>query len=446
MIRSGPVGVPDERKRIMPSPDARRRRVLLIVGGEHHDFDRVRRELLQLVGEDDRLRTTCAQDFRDVETLAAGDFLITYTSNLFPSPAQLTALGAFIETGGRWLAVHASAAVTRFRPPEIEIAGIRLPGLTDTPDLEPEFMDLLGCRFVSHLAPQAFTVAPCSDHPIVAGLAPFEITDEPYILELRAECEILLDARYVGRAPGYVADAFLTDERRPQMLLRRKGAGEILYLAPGHACGRFDLQPFAAEVPAQPGPWPLPAYREIIRRAIRWGTGQPIKRTASQFEPAPELGAAAMLIEEAGIMRIASDIDRAVDLKDWPRMRRHFGDSVLVDIGVVGGKTVVEMPSDVFVGEVAAINPAGKRSYHSHTNTLVTVTGDEAELCCHSYGWNLCTVFDPPVYEVWGAMTYRFRCVAGRWQVTFLRLEKWRESGNPAVSEARGPFPPSGAA
>ena len=248
-----------------------RPKVHLIVAAEYHDADFVRRELLGLLAEDDRILTRCTLDFHDTKSLTQTNLLVTYTNNVFPSDLEREALQAFLERGGRWLAIHGSAAFTRFKPPPVDILGIKLPGLTDTPDCQPEYMKLLGCRFVSHLAQQPIVIRAVSGHPIVAGLPPFEVVDEPYILQLLGNCEVLLESRYTGEAPGYVHGPWLEDQPRPQMLLHRQGAGEVIYLAPGHACGRFDLQPFIEEVPGNPGPWPNQTYREILRRAIRWG-------------------------------------------------------------------------------------------------------------------------------------------------------------------------------
>lgn len=248
-----------------------RPRVHLICAAEYHDAAYARRELLDLIAEDDRILATCTSDFRDTGALKSADLLITYTSNIFPSGAERTALERWISDGGRWLAIHGSAAYTEFRSPAINVGGIELPGLTDTPDRQPAYMNLLGVRFVSHLAQQPIRVRPVSDHPVVRGLPPFTVIDEPYVLELRGECEVLLESRFTGEAPGYVKGPWLEDLPRPQMLLHRHGEGEILYLAPGHCCGRFDLQPFIAELPVQRGPWTDETYREIIRRSIRWG-------------------------------------------------------------------------------------------------------------------------------------------------------------------------------
>jgi uncharacterized protein len=249
--------------------------VRLVVGGEYHDFDFVRLELLKLLAEFDTVRTTCSADFCGLDALAADDFLLTYTSNVIPCAAELAGLSSFIKSGGRWLAIHGSAALTRFKPPAVDIGGIRLPGLTDTPDLAPDFMDLVGCRFVSHLAQQAFTVTRTGRvHPVVADIYPFEIMDESYILQLRGQCEVLLESRYTGAAPGYVAGPWLADVARPQLVLHRRGMGQVLYFAPGHACGRFDLRPFIDDVPVQRGPWTSAAYRAVIRNAIQWGIGR----------------------------------------------------------------------------------------------------------------------------------------------------------------------------
>ena len=248
-----------------------RPRIHLICAAEYHDADYARRELLGLIAEDDRIAASCTGDFSDRRSLACADMLITYTSNIFPDDAERDLVDRFLSDGGRWLAIHGSAAYTEFRPPAVNIGGIELPGLTDTPDRQPAYMDLLGVRFVSHLAQQPIIIRAVSDHPVVAGLPPFTVVDEPYILELRGDCEVLLESRFTGEAPGYVEGPWLQDAPRPQMLLHRHGKGEILYLAPGHCCGRFDLQPFIAEMPVQRGPWTDPTYREIIRRAIRWG-------------------------------------------------------------------------------------------------------------------------------------------------------------------------------
>ena len=174
----------------------------------------------------------------------------------------------------------------------------------------------------------------------------------------------------------------------------------------------------------QRGPWVSASYRELLRRAIRCATGRPVRSDSPAF-------VGDSLQEHAAIERIARRIDRAVDDKDWREMRSWFADCVAVDIGVVSGTEVKQMSADDFVTEVAALNATDKISYHSSTNSIVTIDGALATLKSHSYGWNRCDALDPAVYEVWGSMEYRLR----RESVLachHVRMAKWREAGNRA--------------
>jgi hypothetical protein len=144
------------------------------------------------------------------------------------------------------------------------------------------------------------------------------------------------------------------------------------------------------------------------------------------------------IAEEWAIRRAASEIDRAVDDKNWARMRDQIADRLTVDVGAVSGTSIIEMSGDDFVREVAALNAPEKRSYHVHHNALIEIHGDAASFTAHSHGWNHCEVLDPPVYEIWGTIDYRFERKDGRWLVTHIAMAKWREQGNPAVSTWKG--------
>ena len=53
-----------------------------VCGGRWHDFDFARVEILKLLGEHEEVRTRVAEDFRDIDAIAASDFLVTYTCDL----------------------------------------------------------------------------------------------------------------------------------------------------------------------------------------------------------------------------------------------------------------------------------------------------------------------------------------------------------------------------
>jgi SnoaL-like domain len=144
------------------------------------------------------------------------------------------------------------------------------------------------------------------------------------------------------------------------------------------------------------------------------------------------------MLDQLAVERVAREIDRAVDEKNWAAMRRQVADKLTVDIGVVSGTEIIEMTGDEFVEEIAALNVAEKASYHVHNDALVTIEADTAALTAHSYGWNYCKRFEQSLYEVWGTMRYRFVREGGRWLVRHVSMEKWREAGNPDVSVWRG--------
>ncbi|WP_179044892.1 nuclear transport factor 2 family protein [Sphingobium lactosutens] len=141
--------------------------------------------------------------------------------------------------------------------------------------------------------------------------------------------------------------------------------------------------------------------------------------------------------EEALIIRLATELDDAVDRKDWVRFRRFFAETVGVDIGSVTGSEVVEMDVAAFVAEVAAFNLPAKRACHNFTNPLASIRGDRAEFKANRYGWNHCADFDPPLYELWGRISYGFHRQEQGWVIDHMALEKLRESGNLAVSLLR---------
>jgi len=51
--------------------------VYMVAAGQFHDIDFARLELLKLLAEDERIRTTVAANYSDTSAIAASDFLIT---------------------------------------------------------------------------------------------------------------------------------------------------------------------------------------------------------------------------------------------------------------------------------------------------------------------------------------------------------------------------------
>ena len=149
--------------------------VYLVCNARFHDTNFARLELLKLLGENEDIHTRVADSFADTEGIKNSKLLITYTCDLRPTPEEQVALGEFLSAGGRWFALHATNAILEF------VDG----GKVDTPDIAPDFMNMLGSRFVAHPANQKISIRVTDvEHPLTTDISDFEVEDEePYYCE-----------------------------------------------------------------------------------------------------------------------------------------------------------------------------------------------------------------------------------------------------------------------
>lgn len=240
--------------------------VYLVCNARFHDTNFARLELLKLLAEHEDIHTHVAGSFSDTETIKKCQLLITYTCDLRPSVAEQVALAEFLDNGGRWFALHATNAILDI------VEG----GKADTPDVAPNFMKLLGSRFVAHPPYRNFTVRVTDiEHPLTHGITDFEVEEEePYYCEELGEQLVLLEASYSARSTSYLNPDYGTDrDSHPQMYLHPWGEGEVLYLSLGHCTGKHDMKPLADNYPVVRGSWNSAVYYELLRRGIRWGAG-----------------------------------------------------------------------------------------------------------------------------------------------------------------------------
>lgn len=238
-------------------------RAHLIAAGKYHDIDFARLELLKLLAEVPDVRTSVAASYSDGDLIRAADLLVTYTCDLVPGAGELSAIEEFLEKGGRWLALHGTNSVIRF-------AG---DGKATTPDIAPEFMRLLGTRFLGHPPIAPFPVRVVDQtHPVSSGIRDFKVEDELYISERTADIDVLMTTRFDGGPTPDFADDLAAQEEVPILYQRDVGKGAILYCTLGHCRGHYDLRPLADFWPhPQRCAWNYAVYYDILRRAIRWG-------------------------------------------------------------------------------------------------------------------------------------------------------------------------------
>lgn len=237
-------------------------KVHLIAAGKYHDIDFARLELLKLLAERPDIRTSVAADFGDIALIQSADLLITYTCDLVPTDAQTAALRKFLEAGGRWLALHGTNSILRLLDD----------GSVKTPDDAPDYMALLGTRFVGHPPIGPYKVQLTKpDHPLTQGLRDFNVIDELYLTERTAEIEVLLHTAFTGTCPEF-GDLAWDEEQVPVLYERSVGKGCVLYLTLGHCRGHYDLQPLRAFNPhPERCAWNYPVFYELLRRGIIWG-------------------------------------------------------------------------------------------------------------------------------------------------------------------------------
>lgn len=243
--------------------------VTLVAGGMYHDVDYARLELLKLLGEHEEFRVRVQPDYEDADAIAAGSILVSYTCNVRPSLAAQERIRAWVEGGGRWIALHGTNSAL----------DVGTPNGVDSPRVFPLWADTLGSQFVAHPPIAPYLVEPSTaDHWLVAGIEPFETDDELYLSEHadRDSLLALLHTTWSGTARGFVeADWTTGNDEHLVMYVRELGDGAVLYNTLGHCRGHFDMAPVVAYYPTiERGSWEQPAYYEILRRSIRWARGE----------------------------------------------------------------------------------------------------------------------------------------------------------------------------
>ncbi|MEM8918245.1 MAG: ThuA domain-containing protein [Pseudomonadota bacterium] len=245
-------------------PDQKPIKCVLVVGGQYHDNDYARLELLKLLAEDDRIRVRVFEDYENIEAIQNTDILISYTCNVVPSEEAQNTIQNFVKSGGHYFALHSTNSALEFLEN----------GLVDAPDSMPVMFDTLGTRFLTHPPIEPFTIRNAQpDHPLVKGIPEtFTSGGEQYLVETRADLEVLLDTEYDGEASleGFVYDD-MPKERHPVFYIRRMDQGAVLYLTMGHCRGHYDMEPVLDWWPEiDRSGWEQPIIYDLLRRGITW--------------------------------------------------------------------------------------------------------------------------------------------------------------------------------
>lgn len=266
------------------------RRVHLVSGGfppgSHagHDMDFARLRLLERLHQTPGVVATTSSDFVGVEKWLPGcALLITYVAGPFPDEAQSAAIDAWLAEGGRWFALHGTSGGKA--APVGEDRRVRRM-------VKMRHHQSLGCFFLNHPPLRTFRVDTAAvAHPLLRDLpSSFEVADELYLLEiLDPDCTALLTTK-LPEDPSPEGFGFVYDkdaarpadgETRVLGYEKKVGEGAVAYVALGHChAPTNNVQPFVdASVDASGttpqsfrGAWDTPAFDQLLRNAIAWGT------------------------------------------------------------------------------------------------------------------------------------------------------------------------------
>ncbi len=186
--------------------------LILSKNDPHHPLETLGERLMLWLADADVVVATETHDHADLEELADVDLcIVCATLDKLTREEEASVVG-FVAAGGKLIAVHSAAVIH--------------------PDREA-FIDLIGGRFTHHSPYHEFAVdlvAP--EHGVVAGVEPFRIRDELYVLDRAPHgADVLATARWQG------AD-------QPLVYTRRHGEGAVLYIALGHGQAAYDHASF----------------------------------------------------------------------------------------------------------------------------------------------------------------------------------------------------------
>ncbi|MDI3473482.1 MAG: hypothetical protein PWQ20_942 [Thermotogaceae bacterium] len=175
--------------------------VLLVIGGDYHDFYANVVKLVSEVREEYfNFEITDDMSHLNSKKLAKKDIVALYALFNHISSLNKKALLKFVEKGGGFLGLHSANASF----------------LNDV-----EYQNFIGSKFLFHPEKQRFKVNVSKMHFITLGLKSFEIFDELYVSECSESVNVLLEAEY-------------QNNKVPILYTKSYGLGKIAFFALGH--------------------------------------------------------------------------------------------------------------------------------------------------------------------------------------------------------------------
>jgi type 1 glutamine amidotransferase len=199
------------------------RMLILAKNDQHHPLETLGEMMVDWLEDSGIGQVTLSKERSTaIEQVNEYDLLIYSTTTNKLSPSEESAIVGFVESGKKLMAIHSATVVD----PE-----------------NVKFIEMIGGRFVHHSPHHEFAVKVVApEHPIVAGVEDFKITDELYVLDRAPD------------AASVLLTAFWEDHTQPILYLRTHGKGEVLYNALGHG----------------PDAYRNPNLKKLIIQGVKW--------------------------------------------------------------------------------------------------------------------------------------------------------------------------------
>jgi ketosteroid isomerase-like protein len=145
------------------------------------------------------------------------------------------------------------------------------------------------------------------------------------------------------------------------------------------------------------------------------------------------------LADEIAVARIPTEIEIAVDRKDWAKARSFFADQVAIDFTSLVGGQPSTVPADGLIAGWSGNLKGNKESLHIRGGALVTINGDTATVYSNGYAWNRMPGGpDGDLWEVWGNYTHTLTRTPQGWKVSGFTFVKTHERGSMFVKQTPG--------
>lgn len=178
---------------------------VMVMGGHtkgFHDFD-IMGPIYEKFLTEAGFKVTLTEDRDDFrkEVLEPYHVIIDYTTGEDLTPEQASGLLGSIVGGKGFIGVHSAA---------------------DSFKQTPGYINMVGGKFLIHpqIQPIRFNVLK-PDHPVMAGIADFEMAEELYLMETNGHFDLLMSTFFKGI-------------ERPVTWVKGYGHGRVLYTALGH--------------------------------------------------------------------------------------------------------------------------------------------------------------------------------------------------------------------